>query len=87
MNDKRKPNDPRPEVVTDDMLIYLDELRESGCTNMFGARPFALDGLESLILKHESVPRDFRCADLAPVDELVKPLARHSERVCCLFRI
>ena len=27
----------RPEVVTDDMLEYLDSLRESGAINMFGA--------------------------------------------------
>ena len=27
----------RPEIVDDEHLIYLDELRESGVTNMFGA--------------------------------------------------
>jgi hypothetical protein len=27
----------RPEVATDDVLEYLDELRESSITNMFGA--------------------------------------------------
>jgi hypothetical protein len=31
---------PRPEFVTDEMLDYLDELRESGETNMFGAAPY-----------------------------------------------
>lgn len=31
---------PRPEVVTDEHLIFLDDLRESGETNMFGASPF-----------------------------------------------
>lgn len=30
----------RPEVATDDVLEYLDELRESGVTNMFGAGPY-----------------------------------------------
>lgn len=30
----------RPEGLTDDHLEYLDELRESGVTNMFGARPY-----------------------------------------------
>ena len=30
----------RPEIVTDEHLEYLDELRESGITNMFGAAPF-----------------------------------------------
>lgn len=27
----------RPEVATDEVLEYLDELRDSGVTNMFGA--------------------------------------------------
>lgn len=27
----------RPEFCTDDMLVYLDDLRESGVTNMFSA--------------------------------------------------
>jgi len=27
----------RPECVTDEHLMYLDNLRESGITNMFGA--------------------------------------------------
>ena len=27
----------RPEIVTDEHLTFLDELRESGATNMFGA--------------------------------------------------
>ena len=27
----------RPEVVTDEHLEYLDDLRESGVTNMYGA--------------------------------------------------
>lgn len=30
----------RPVVVTDEMLEYLDELRESGAINMFGAAPY-----------------------------------------------
>ena len=30
----------RPEFVTEEHLVYLDELRESGETNMFGAGPF-----------------------------------------------
>ena len=30
----------RPPIVTDEHLRYLDELRESGVTNMFGARPY-----------------------------------------------
>lgn len=33
----------RPEIVTDDHLVYLDELRESGETNMFGAGEYIQD--------------------------------------------
>jgi len=32
--------DERPEFVTEEMLDFLDLLRESGVTNMFGARPY-----------------------------------------------
>ena len=30
----------RPENITDEHLEYLDDLRESGETNMFGAAPY-----------------------------------------------
>lgn len=30
----------RPDVLTDEHLTYLDELRESGATNMFAAVPY-----------------------------------------------
>ena len=30
----------RPDYVTDEHLAYLDELRESGKTNMYGARAY-----------------------------------------------
>lgn len=33
----------RPEIVDDEHLDYLDELRESGETNMFGARPYLME--------------------------------------------
>ena len=33
----------RPEIVTDEHLTYLDELRDSGVTNMFGAPAFIED--------------------------------------------
>ena len=33
----------RPSYVTDEHLEYLDRLRESGETNMYGARPFLID--------------------------------------------
>ncbi len=36
----------RPTYVTDQHLEYLDELRESGLTNMYGAAPFLVDELD-----------------------------------------
>lgn len=30
----------RPDYITEEHLDYLDELRNSGITNMFGATPF-----------------------------------------------
>jgi len=30
----------RPEFISDEHLEYLDELRESGEINMYGARPY-----------------------------------------------
>ncbi len=33
----------KPSFVTDEHLEYLDELRESGVTNMFGARPYLMN--------------------------------------------
>ena len=33
----------RPELVNDEHLTYLDELRESGVTNMFGAGEYVED--------------------------------------------
>jgi hypothetical protein len=38
MSDETK--EVRPEVATDEVLEYLDSLRESGVTNMFGAGPW-----------------------------------------------
>ena len=37
---------PRPEFVTDEHLRFLDALRESGQTNMFGAAPYIADLFE-----------------------------------------
>lgn len=39
-------DEPRPESATDEVLEYLDELRESGATNMFGARPYLMRDME-----------------------------------------
>jgi hypothetical protein len=33
----------KPKVLTDDMLTYLDGLRESGETNMFGAGQYIMN--------------------------------------------
>lgn len=64
---------PRPEFLEDDYLVYLDELRESGITNMWGAAPYVqrefglsrsdarvtvLYWMESFELRHPEVTRD-----------------------------
>ena len=36
----------RPTVCTDEMLVYLDELRESDVTNMLGAGEWVEDEFE-----------------------------------------
>lgn len=36
----------RPSIVNDDMLIFLDNLRESGVTNMFGAAPYVEEAFD-----------------------------------------
>jgi hypothetical protein len=33
----------RPAIVTDEHVEYLDELRESGVTNMYGAGPYLVE--------------------------------------------
>ena len=38
----------RPEFVLDEQLEYLDNLRESGETNMFGATPYLVDEFPEL---------------------------------------
>ena len=38
----------RPEYVIDEHLEYLDALRGSGETNMFGARPYLQNAFPSL---------------------------------------
>ena len=32
----------RPDFVENEHLVYLDKLRESGVTNMWGARPYLM---------------------------------------------
>jgi hypothetical protein len=41
-NEFAKAQTERPAYVTEEHLDYLDALRESGATNMFGARPYVL---------------------------------------------
>ena len=43
----------RPKYVTDEVLEYLDELRESGVTNMYGARPYVQKAFP-LLTPHEA---------------------------------
>jgi hypothetical protein len=38
----------RPEIVTDEHLEYLDDLRESGVTNMFGAGAYLREDFPDL---------------------------------------
>jgi len=38
----------KPECLTEDHLMFLDDLRESGVTNMFGARPYVQDEFPDL---------------------------------------
>jgi len=40
--------DNRPNFVTDEHLEYLDDLRESGDTNMFGGKSFLLNKFPKL---------------------------------------
>jgi len=42
----------RPEVVTEEILLYLNDLRESGITNMFGAGIYLQD--EFGLNRHEA---------------------------------
>ncbi|MDJ0957924.1 MAG: hypothetical protein QNI91_13735 [Arenicellales bacterium] len=36
----------RPDIVTDEHLIFLDDLRESGVTNMLGAGQYIIEKFE-----------------------------------------
>ena len=41
----------RPEIVKENHLLFLDDLRESGATNMFGATPYIQDEFPELSKK------------------------------------
>lgn len=38
--DSDNANDQKPEGLEDEHLLFLDDLRESGITNMYGASPY-----------------------------------------------
>ena len=38
----------RPDYVKEEHLIFLDDLRESGITNMYGTRPYLIEEFEEL---------------------------------------
>lgn len=35
----------RPDYITDEHLVFLDDLRETGVTNMYGAAPYVSGAL------------------------------------------
>jgi hypothetical protein len=43
-----KTKEERPDFVTDEHLEYLDALRKSGVTNMFGATPYVQKAFKKL---------------------------------------
>ena len=44
--EKQKTYLNRPEYVTNEHLDYLDDLRKTGITNMFGARPYLMENFD-----------------------------------------
>lgn len=48
MDAKKVKETDRPAYVEDVHLEYLDELRESGATNMFGARVWLMETFDQL---------------------------------------
>ena len=38
-----KTKEMTSDFITEDMLVYLDDLRESGVTNMLGATPYIIN--------------------------------------------
>lgn len=49
----RAARDPQPDFIKDEHLKFLDELRDSGRTNMFGAAPYLMEAFPTLS-KHEA---------------------------------
>lgn len=58
----------RPDFVTDEMLKYLDELRESGETNMYGAGRYLDQRFpDEIWVGHGEAPRSYRSSERAKV--------------------
>ena len=55
----------RPDYCTDEMLAYLDVLRESGETNMTGAGPYLDTEFPELWVGSGQSPRPYRSSDKA----------------------
>ena len=45
-DESKTEEEPRPDFVADEHLRFLDALRESGQTNMFGAAPYVAEAFE-----------------------------------------
>ena len=51
---KKNAQMERPEIVRDEHLDFLDQLRESGVTNMFGAAPHLQDAFPDELNKQDA---------------------------------
>lgn len=54
----------RPDFCKDEHLEFLDALRESGATNMFGARPYLMEEFPSLYEPGHAAMRDGKAAQV-----------------------
>lgn len=48
-----------PDIATEAHLVFLDGLRESGVTNMYGARPYLMDEFPELSEREASAVLSF----------------------------
>lgn len=55
MDTKKVKEIKRPDCVKDEYLSYLDDLRDSGITNMFGARPYLMREFSELNKEEASI--------------------------------
>ena len=49
----------RPDYITDEMLAFLDDVRDSGQTNMFGAVPYIMREFPDLLLAQAKTVRKY----------------------------